>query len=300
MKLPDPETVESGGIQLPSSSSSSTTATTSTTPSIALKKQLTLVGIINDHDDPDRALWWLLHGNLDARYMFRELPHTSDDLQHGVIDREELWDKLKRVINSTMTYTKDTNGQVVPGGRSDPTPIEGLAYHLAIQVLPTTWCRNDDQKEWLEKKARMEFAQDIYQECDVIEQELLDIGLYDLMRVFALCPYDLMRWTEIASQAVRKACNKWASRIDKEIFKGRDGTFLFFFERSDSATSMEAGTDCIRDFLQPLEYDEDRGKHTDFYHSQMKLWYRKNQLHSAIDIVAKGAPMTFKSCWECN
>ena len=287
-KLHDPddngnntETVESGGIQLPSSSSDEK----SITPSTASKKQLSLVGIINELDDPDRALWWLFNGNMDARYMFKELPHTSDDLQHGVIAPDKLYDKLK------LTYTKDDNGRVMLGGRSDPTPIEALANHLAIQVLPSMWCRNDDQTKWLEEYVRMEFAQDIYRECDDIEQFWLNLEFDDI-------DHDIV---EPVMQAVRNTCNKWAARIDKELFKGRDGTFLFFFERSDLASTSPleeaggAGYDLIRDFLIPIEEDQDGGESIDWRKIKMK-----QDLEFAIKLVGDGGHMTFKTCWECN
>ena len=119
---------------------------------------------INELDNADRALQWLLKGKIDSRHMIEELPHTSQDLRDGIVSPEDLYDCLKRKLNTSLTYP-DEEG-------IHRTRFEALARHLAKDVLPSTWCRNPEQLEWLQK-AHVEIAEDIYKQSEAVEQKSL-------------------------------------------------------------------------------------------------------------------------------
>lgn len=119
------------------------------------------LSLLNEQDDVDGAIEWLLHGKIDAKHLAKSLPHTTQDLRDGKTSSEQLFESLKPTLNATLKV-RGKDG-------FEGSQMEFIAHRLSSKSIPDWWCRNEEQTQWLEK-AHAEFARDFYLRCESMDQ----------------------------------------------------------------------------------------------------------------------------------
>ena len=230
------------------------------------------LGLLNEQDNVDGAIQWLLHGKIDAKHLAKSLPHTAQDLRDGKTSSDQLFQSLKRILNGTLKV-RGKDG-------FEGSQMEFIAHRLSSKTIPDWWCRNGEQKQWLEK-AHAEFARDFFLLCESMDQLFADSEFF--------------AYKDIAPPihaALRETCEEWAQRVDETIFRGKqEGTFLFMC--TTYALTHDESMAMVRDLFQESCGDK-------FWEDKERIDLKKKQLEEALDVVVLGALEPFKSCWECE
>ena len=209
-------------------------------------------------DDGERLKRWLVHGKIDGIHLAKMLPITVQELKEGKITLKDVIDTLHE-----MTVRRRFHEFAMSG--------------LSRRTIPESWCRNEEQKNWL-AQAQQDFKDDLIRSCDFGPKFGGGGGpLYA----------DSVAKVLVAHQ---ETCNNWAQRVDQALFHGKKSpTFLFL-----CPTNKLSHDDFRLMILDICQVVTQKRSCTDEMHSRLFL------LRHAVLAVATGAHDAFTSCWECD
>ena len=205
---------------------------------------------------------WLVRGKIDAKHLAKLLPVTVQTLIDGNTTQDDIFDALK------VLYAERTRYETVVG-------------LLSRKTIPESWCRNEEQKQWLAQNL-IEFQIDLFKSFGFPSARLV--------REDAMLLYECILKMLVALQ---ETCKRWEQRVDQALFKGNNSpTFLFL-----CSTNKMSPSDFTAMIVAMFETASER---VTMENVSVHIRPRLAMLRQAIELVHERAHIALTTCWECN
>lgn len=239
---------------------------------------------INELDNTDPAVKWLLKGRAYTLGFEKYLPHTSEDLRNGKVTPEQIADEL-----DLLYVEKKMNYMGIGGMGIDEDDVRDIGMcvaNLAISekhvraaglsmddVTTTEDCHEGpcDGELSLEQKTRHQFS-------------LTFLSIYKSK----YAEFPDMDFTLLVKKSTDETCAEWADKLDKLLFRGKKQ----FLKK------------CPVYNIEPRRFDEYGGPMRTFRYIQKDHKLRRTVKRDEILIIAKnvirGLYDIKKTCWQCK
>mmetsp|Transcript_18951 Transcript_18951/g.31890 ORF Transcript_18951/g.31890 Transcript_18951/m.31890 type:complete len:625 (-) Transcript_18951:1419-3293(-) len=221
---------------------------------------------INQNDDVDAAVQWMLKGRVYASGLQKYLPQTCEDLLSGKVTPEKVADDL-----DTIYAVKKFSYMGMGGMGWDEDDVRDCGIFVAHAAMP--------QKFWR--------AVGISDKGTSINHDfsLTFLSIYT-KKAEAFPKIDLK---VLVKQATDETCEEWAGRLDKLFFRGKKGAFL---KKSPVY------------HIEPRRFEEHDMPLQKLKRTQANLEMRRDVkrtciLHAAKDVIL-GVYHIKKTCWQCK
>lgn len=224
---------------------------------------------INDRDDIESAVLWMIQGRVDTKGFAKHLPHTAQDLIDGKVTPEQITNDLEGIY-SVRTVRLAGAGVV-------EEPLFILANLTAMSALPKeirAFCRPATNFEDL----AVSFVHDLHEKLrERMGRELTPENSSLLLK-----------------KSLDETCEKWSGRLDKELFRGKRGSFLKKCPLYNVHQNTFLGPDMpMSRFIDNLDQEWSAKE-------ENTAQCRKDSLLRAARNVARGYHDFKRMCWECG
>ena len=205
---------------------------------------------------------WLVRGKIDAKHLAKLLPVTVQTLIDGNTTQDDIFDALK------VLYAERTRYETVVG-------------LLSRKTIPESWCRNEEQKQWLAQNL-IEFQIDLFKS--------FRFPSIRLVREDAMLIYECTLNMPVALQ---ETCKRWEQRVDQALFKSKKSpTFLFL------CSTNKMSPDDFSDMVMAMFKSANDAETLDIENVHKRP--RLAMLRRAIALVHERAHIALTTCWECD
>ena len=220
---------------------------------------------INQKDDIDAAVQWMIKGRVYASGFQKHLPHTCEDLLTGKVTPEKVADDLD------IIYAVKKFSYMGMGGMGwDEDDVRDCGVLVAFASMP--------QKFWT--------AVGITDDTSISHDfSLTFLSIYKEKAE----TFPKMDLKVLVKQATDETCEEWAERLDKLFFRSKKGAFL---KKSPLY------------HIEPRRFEEYNMPLQKLKRTQANLEIRRDVkktsiLHAAKDVIL-GVYHIKKTCWQCK
>mmetsp|Transcript_42104 Transcript_42104/g.88353 ORF Transcript_42104/g.88353 Transcript_42104/m.88353 type:complete len:241 (+) Transcript_42104:68-790(+) len=166
---------------------------------------------INELDSIDYAIKLLIvKGGIDVRRFAKLLPQTSRDLRDGKVTPEQVTADLISIYNKNQIEY-----ECIRGVRLNHDHFIGVSIATTAVALPDKFF-NNAQKQNVADKTTEAFQTDI---GSLLLEKSMQITTFGRVR-------EKSTLALILKESIDEICEKWADKLDEDLFRGKKGCFL--------------------------------------------------------------------------
>ena len=214
---------------------------------------------VSDQDDLAAAVIWMSQGRVDTKGFAKYLPHTTKMLQEQKVSPEEVSREMEEIYSQSAC--------LLPASK-EIHQFTAMAQICVQQALPATMFQSESQKD--------DISASFHHDLELlISEQGLNKSVADYLKDMKDC--------------VDQICEKWAPRLDRELFDGKEGTFL---------------SKCPLYGIPPERYNDDNMPMSLYLDDERErvaqATIRRETFLSAAKMVVTGFHNVSSTCWECQ